>query len=578
MSDQLIFDPVVPMTVLIVVALVASTFFMWLEWARSTRYFTVRITAALVTIIGLFGIFARPSLSSKTNGEVILVTKNYDTKKLDSLKQTNSYASLIAIDSTGKDIQELSSINELEKYADAVRCVLGDGLSPAALEFLKNKSFEYYPANMPEGIIAINLPRDVFEKQGATISGTINSSKTGKLILSTAGEKIDSFEIIKQGVQSFTLRFTPKQPGNFLYTIEHNGKNDTVPIVVTKSKKLKILLLQESPTFESKYLKNFLGEQHPLVARYQLSKNKFRYEFSNLLDEKIDKLTLQSLSGFDLLIVDSDFLNILSSGEEKAIDASIKNGLGLIVLASDKNVSSVKISSITGMKFLNYKSDTAKFALKGQHFTLPAVSLNLIGATVPVIKNQTRTLAGIKSKGLGKIGLQLLQETYQLQLQSDSLAYAKLWTQIIQQTSRIEMKSSSVAITNAFPIYVNDPIHFDVISDSQHPKSFLDSVRIPLNEDFYFDDLYHSKNWAGKTGWHTISMEGDSIPNYFYVSSDHSLKSLRTTNQIHNTLRKAGTGVTKETDSKTSFTEISPLIFLILFLAGVATLWLVPKL
>jgi hypothetical protein len=578
MSDQLIFDPIASMTILIVVLSLALTFFVWLEWARLTAHRTIRITAAVIAIIGLFGLFARPSFSTKTNGEVILVTKNYDGKKLDSLKQANPYASLVAIDSTAKEIKQLSSINELGNYAEVVRYILGDGLSPAELEFFKNKSFEYYPANIPEGIIALNLPRGVFAKQGATISGTINAPKIGKLILATAGEKIDSFEIRKEGVQPFAISFIPKQPGKFLYTIEHNQEIDTLPIVVNQSKKLKILLLQESPTFESKYLKNFLSEQHQLVVRYQLSKNKHRYEFANLPDEKVDKLTLQSLSRFDLLIVDSDFLNGLSSNEEKAIDTSIKNGLGLIVLASDKNVSSDKIARISGMKFSNYKSDTAKFALTGGSFTLPAVNLNLIGVSVQVIKNQTRTLAGVKSKGLGKIGIQLLQETYQLQLQSDSLVYAKLWTQLIQQTSRIEMKSNSVAITNACPIYSNDPIHFDIISGDQHPRVFLDSIRIPLNEDFYFDDLYHSKNWASKIGWHNVSIEGDSTPTYFYVSSSQSLKSLRTANQIHNTLRKAGTGSTKETHAKTVYSKISPLIFLILFFAGVATLWLVPKL
>jgi hypothetical protein len=578
MSDHLVFDPIISMTVLIVVILVALIFFVWLEWTRPSPHRVLRIAAVIITIVSLFGLFARPSVSSTTTGEVILITKDYDAKKLDSLKQAKPYASLVAIDSSTKDIKQLSSINELEKYAGEVHSILGNGLSPAGLEFFKNKSFEYYPARLSEGIIAINLPRSVFAKQTAAISGIINVSKPGKLILSIAGEKIDSLEIKKQGAQPFEMSFIPKQPGKFLYTIEHNQEIDTIPIVVNESKKLKILLLQESPTFESKYLKNFLGEQHKLVVRYQLSKNRYRYEFSSLPDEQIDRLTLQSLSSFDLLIVDSDFLNGVSSDQQKAIDGSIKSGLGLIVLASDEHVSSDKISRIVGIKFLNYKSDTAKFVLKGKPFTLPAVSLNLIGENIAVVKNKTRTLAGVKSKGLGKIGIQVLQETYQLQLQGDSLAYANLWTQLIQQTSRIKMRTSFVTITNAFPIYPNDPIHFDIISDNQHPKSFLDSIRIPLYEDFYFDDLYHSKNWAGKVGWHSVSMEGDSIPTYFYVSSNQSLKSLRTANQINNTRQKAGAGLTKEAQAKRIYTKISPLIFLILFFAGVATLWLVPKL
>jgi hypothetical protein len=163
-------------------------------------------------------------------------------------------------------------------------------------------------------------------------------------------------------------------------------------------------------------------------------------------------------------------------------------------------------------------------------------------------------------------------------LQSDSLAYAQLWTELIQQTSRIEMKPSSITLTNNLPIYTDDPITLDILTTSEKPSVFLDSIRIPLNEDFYFNDLYHSKNWAGKPGWHTLRIEGDSIPTYFYVSSGQSLQSLRTTNQIITTAQKAAGPVKKKETSKIAYAKISPLIFLILLLAGAATLWLVPKL
>ena len=80
----------------------------------------------------------------------------------------------------------------------------------------------------------------------------------------------DSVSFTQQGNHDFTLSLTPKQSGLFVYSvvIEDDGKSVTqkFPVEVKEEKKLNILFVQNYPTAETRYLKNFLIENGHALA------------------------------------------------------------------------------------------------------------------------------------------------------------------------------------------------------------------------------------------------------------------------------------------------------------------------
>ncbi len=569
MTDQfLILNPIIASEILGSLLFICVSYFSWLEWKRKTRWFLLRTIAICLIGLSLFGIFLRPSIKDKRTNNIILLSTRYNQKKVDSLKNQFKDSHIVSL--------EKENSKSLEQISEDITVVVGDGLNPAHLELLRESKFNYLPSNISEGIVRLNLPKEIFANQSSTLTGTINNL-SGPVNIKLSSSQIidDSIQINKTGIQPFRLTFTPKQAGQFLYRIEMGSTVDTIPVVVNEQQHFKILMLEKFPTFEFKFLKNFLSENHQVVTRYEVSKNKFRYEYANQQPEEIGKITLQRLSSFDLLITTPDLLSTLPTNEFNAITNSVKNGLGLIMLPTEPELMK-RILKLTGIELSPFKRDTATFSVNQKTFTLPTPKAHLTGDVKVLLKNRNRNLSAVSSVGLGKVGFQLLQETYQLQLGGDSLAYSKLWTDILQESSRFKLKSSSITMKNDFPIYEDDPLEIEIIN-KEIPEATIDSVRLTLNEDVCIDDFYHVRSWASSPGWHQLQINGDSTQLYFFVSGSKSWNTLRNANNMMRTQMKSGQASDKS-EARIFYNPVSPLIFFIMLIIAFSTVWLLPKL
>ena len=176
--------------------------------------------------------------------------------------------------------------------------------------------------------------------------------------------------------------------------------------------------------------------------------------------------------------------------------------------------------------------------------------------------------------GLGHIGFMLLQETYQLNISGNSDDYATLWVDLISKTARAA-QGNAIRITSSFPYYENDPIYFDLISD--HTEVQADGNAVAMSEDAIIDNVWHSKVYAGKPGWHLLtSALSDSL--HYFVCTQNTWQPLRIKEQqIANTIATTGEQQTTN-ELNYEMKEIPSVIFFLLFLICSAFNWLVPKL
>lgn len=565
------FNPILPAWMGFIL-LVVLVFFFWKESQRKLKYKLLRLLAQTVIIISLMAILFQPALQrEQTSSSIILLTPNYDSKKVDSLLQTSD--GLVLRHSNGTKPfrnSHLITANELEPLSSKIGFVVGEGLSTAQLDQLPAHNFRYLAAAQPEGIIQVHIPDKIIVDQPQQISGVLKCTEK-KLLQFVGPDDIEDSVTLAAGQNSFSLNFTPRQAGLMVYQLQLDGYAEPVPVEVIAEKKLKILFLQKYPTAESRTLKNFLAEKnHSIVLRNQISKGKYSYEFANAPVAKISSLSKTVLDQFDLLIADEPTLSELSSFERTVFSTAVQDGLGIHVL-------------LTGYsKNLNWllpiprkiKTDTINLSLS-KTYTLPRFEFEWSEADGlnSVLTTSSGYLSGYFFQGRGKISVMVLPETYPIRVQGNEKDYASLWTNLISRTARAAI-ADRIEINNRFPYYPNEPILFNV-SSSGKPSARSQGSPVSLAEDVLIDNVLCGKTWASKPGWNSITTQEDTL--HYFVCSPKNWNSLRISNQIaENRIQQGSAGAT--TFSSTVYQQIHPLIFFLLFLLASGFLWLAPKL
>jgi hypothetical protein len=583
MTDRwLVTDPVLPPILLHGIVVALAVFFAWMEWKRNAPHLSVRLIALIIMMLAVAGFLLRPRYETTTSQQIILLTPEYDKSKADSL--LNIYPSLKVFHS--KDAEPYHNSVAVDSYHDVspqledIIFILGLGLPPEALDLFPSCNYQFIPAPYPNGVIRLSLTEKIIRNRTATIEGVLNNrSENSKFILTGPGGKEDSVSFLKSGLQPFSLSFRPKKAGRFLYMLQ---SADTIvgklPVSVQEEQQLNILFIQHYPTFETRYMKDFLARDHSLLVRYKLSKNKFRYESINRKERTINRLTKESLSEFDLLIIDTDALRDLQVSERNNLRSAIEEGLGLLPFFNAQPGSTQ--DDMVPFTFRTYGADTAHVSLHGsRQFVLPAWPLRPVSESgmTPVLKNKNRILSGYRHQGFGKIGFQLLQETYRLMLQGDSIAYSSLWSNILEKISRSDTKELTIWQQRpTFPLYPDAPVEIEFISSEIKPRVLVNDIEIPLAENILIDDVWMAKFWTDREGWNRIAVAGDTISD-LYTSNKNEWRSLAMANALESTRDAAAHGL-REKKLSEIFMPVPGWIFYLLFLIAAGFLWLAPKL
>ncbi|HZI26301.1 MAG TPA: hypothetical protein VFD46_14550, partial [Chryseolinea sp.] len=255
---------------------------------------------------------------------------------------------------------------------------------------------------------------------------------------------------------------------------------------------------------------------------------------------------------------------------------SIFSGLGLLHLTP---VTGKRLSKFFPFQTTLVKSDSANFKIGSKSFSLPANRLRIVpnDSTKAIQKNKLGILSGYTFRGAGKIGFQLLQETFRFTLSGDSNAYAEVWSPLLEQVARSTVNPSKIKIITPFPWYENEPIDIEVISSAESISLMDDSISLPLKEDLIFDNIWHARTWAGGAGWHQLKT-GDGTTLSYYVSSPTEWKTLSIINKRNANKFSAQEDVDLKSEKIEALEKIPPLIFYITFILAAGFIWLSPKL
>ncbi|MEM7109456.1 MAG: hypothetical protein AAF519_14620, partial [Bacteroidota bacterium] len=301
-----------------------------LEVNRASKRKYGRIFTTFILALSLFMLFARPVVRRTVEkSKLIILTPRFREAQLDSLTSVYPSASIADWDTLQ------SAFNRFNKIF-----VIGSGIPLYDIWKLEGLDVNYLGAPSIPGYQAIHFPDRVVQDEVVRIMGRYSNvaQDSLKLRLRLYDMVCDSTFLAPGLNQPFELTATALLPGKFEFSIEIYSKDsvvstETIPLEILGSRKYRILMVNTFPTFELRYLKNYLvNDGHEVIVRNNISKERFAYERYNTTLPNLTRLTQEYLSKFDILLLDLGTLSTFNGYERNEMVKSVQNGLSLFFL------------------------------------------------------------------------------------------------------------------------------------------------------------------------------------------------------------------------------------------------------
>lgn len=553
--------------------------FIWKEWSQSGKHrLYFKVLLAFLAISSLILIALKPAIpGDKDSNKLVLLTHGFEKFQLDSLKKAHKKIKQLEYEPGQLISKEIRAAKNV--------FILGHGIRQYDLWQLDEIPALFLVGNLPEGVVKLNYEQENFVGDSLVLKGLYANPESGNQLVmqDPAGTGLDSLVFNTEEKRSFRLSAELKVEGKYLFSLVEKDSfgeiltSDPVPVKVSKKDPLQILVINSFPTFETRYLKNFLAEAgHRITVRSQITTGRYKYEYFNTNRSSLGSLTEESLGPFDLLIIDAAALRSLPGNQRSAIENSAReNGLGVFIQADDAFFKSPGI-----LADLDFERITAtEVSIEhwpGIKFPIHPYTLKDDFRIQSIHSANNLISTGYKRNGFGRIGTTIFTNTYQLMLDGHTRAYKQLWSQVVENISRKE--NPAVAWEkNQMIAYKHEPYDFRLrtVLDSVEVKN-KEGNTIPLMQEVDFPTLWKGTTWPKQSGWNTLQADTTGVFEY-YVSNKTHWKALTAFNTFEANKRYfirpeiVGQGLRP-------LEPINPLWFFGLFLICMGGLWLEPKL
>lgn len=553
--------------------------FLWKEYAQSgKRGLFLKSVIALVAVGSLAAMVLQPLRTEvRSKGVGVILTPNYTENQRDSLKVAHKGISEIPYDGNGFEKKQLDSIRTVY--------VLGNGVAPYDFWQLEHIAKTYMGGDAINGIARLKYEQELVLGDSLKVDGLYVKPSMGNWLVleDAAGNGLDSMKVKGTENLRFGLQTKPKVAGEFIYKLVEKDSlhfellSDPLPLKVRPENTLEILIINTFPTFETKYLKNFLAENgHELLVRSQLSKNKYKFENFNRKQGSIYGFTSTNLRNFDLVIIDAGSYLGLSAASKEALEEQIENeGLGVFI---QSDVSIVNNGGRFGFRLKrNFNSETSLSNWPKVKIPVYPSSLEADVLTQPILSSQNRILSAYIQKGAGRLGTTLLNDTYQLVLNGNEAVYQYIWSTTISAVSQKSMPMVQWETEN-FIAYQDVPFRFKLRTSISNPEVVDEgNNQIALRQNFQLLDEWEGVVYSRERGWNQLGIIGDStMTSSYYVVENTAWKSINATDVSRENERKFRGNIPSEVVISTS-KPMSRWWFFVAFALAMGYLWVLPR-
>lgn len=533
---------------------------------------------ALVAVISLLALFLQPLVAERrAKGIGVLLTAQYQQGQVDSLKQIYNGLSELTYTENSPLGASLDSIQRL--------FVVGEGVMPYDFWQFEGLETTYIDDNEAHGIVRIQYDEQLVVGDSLHLRGLYKKPALGeKLVLQDpSGIDLDSLAIGVVDDLRFHVVTKPKVAGKFVYrllvkdSLDTEHSSEPLPVVIREQEQLSILIINTFPTFETKYLKNFLAENgHALLVRSQLTKGKFKFESFNGNRGAIYGFTAQNLQDFDLVITDIGSYRSLSGASQRALKNQVeKEGLGVFIQPEaslidegDRFGFRLKRKNNTSLQlknFPNIKLETYPFAFRAE------------ALLQELITSPQGTIAAYYQQGAGRMGSSILVDTYQLVLDGKEELYQYLWATTLAGIAQKSVLSTTWNIEKRI-VQVDEPLAFSLRTNSTRPEvTTAENARIALQQSPHLMDQWSGVVYPVEEGWQQVNLTQDSTARAdYYVASPQAWKAVRSFDKRAANRKQFDGRIVKQLDG-TALRPINRLWFFLAFAFAMGFLWFEPR-
>lgn len=550
--------------------------FLWKEWTTTGRKrMVLKSWVSLIAIAALMMLALKPAAPLPYEAEkTILLTEGYEQQHLDSLQELMPKVKVEQYE-PGVPLKE-----ELRLKSEVL--LLGNGLETFDLWQLEEVPVEYLKGKAPKGLVRINYPEKGTAGDFWNFKGHYAKPVEGnRLILQgPGGTALDSVVLIGEESQTFRLSTELLVEGNYLFSIVEKDslrevlRKDPIPLQVDPSRSLKILIVNAFPSFETKYLKNYLAEAgHEVVVRSQITRGRFKYEYFNTERVPIGSLEEEQLKDFDLLVIDAGSLPALTRERVASLEKAVRSsGLGVFIQPDQRFFASQH--ALRPFEFVPHAGTEVNH--EGTELSKAAFSFENLPGLEVIHNSEGGIYSAYKRMGSGRIGSSVFENTYQLVLEGKGKAYKKIWTELLD---RLAKEASDKAVWE--PInsmaFADKPFRFRLRTALADPRVMEAQELLPLKRDVALQDVWEGTTWPRESGWQRQVLKNDTTATFEYYVMDSSHWNALVAQQTINENRRYFMDRKLELEELSVLEPISPIWFYCIFLGALSFLWFEPK-
>lgn len=608
-------------SVVIIASVLLALLLSWLE-LRSPRRRRLpgRLIATFITVAA-FACMIIPVMYTSANkaaatGEIIWLTPGASVKGLSKAQASPIYTNDPSLASP--DIvymPDLSWFLATHPDVKSIR-VYGYGLTPQELEILQQQHihFAFRPAPLPDGFVAASWNRYIRLGNELDVQGTYRNTTNEKvkLVLAGVGTRLDSITIAADSNTTFSLRSTPSHTGNTLYELSaeypgHKTITEKIPVTISPSTNMTVLLLSSAPAFDNKFLVNWLYEnKYQVIARHVVSKNKYALQFLNRTAVSLQNISPALLQTVDVLVTDDEAIATLSPPEKAAIRAQVGKGMGLVLQADSSYAVNPFSKSFPVKKQPGHTINARPLKLAGQATaTIPILPVQWLyiessHKDQPLVTDDNNVvLVSCRLYGAGKVVLNTVSNTFGWLLQGNQPDYARFWSLLLSKAARQQRQERLWQQATNFPV-AGDPVELTLHAEgtpsgeaghsgearalsetgtpNEIPVIHTPNGKVYVAQHAWLPDTWTGTWWPVEKGWQTIS-SADSTALYIYGTTDWTTARTSITISSNTAFYQQQEKGATQTGSATVQTtrRVPVIIFWLFFIVGCAYLWIEAK-
>jgi hypothetical protein len=513
------------MTIWVPLFLALAAGFAWLEYQRPNRsHLLLRVLAAAIAVAALAVLVLVP----RGGGTVIVLTPG---------------APLASHSRQAVSLDQVQSLAAVERRAATIR-LAGWGLLPHEWPDGVRALAGFERADLPFGIVRLDSPTEVGVGEPLPVRGRVNlaGEDSAWVLLEDPSGPRDSARVAGDS-SGFTLMDRPRAPGAAPYRLRirsahHLESAETLGVAVQPEVLPSLLILDGSPSFETGFLKRWLGERGARVAiRTAISRDRFRTETLNGATGEIGGLTEALLARYDAVLADGETIAGLSPEERKVLDDQVRSaGLGLLItadapwLVARRSCGLLNGYLLDPIEAAGDKRDrrvsrpTVRNGARRSRTGIETETVSLKPAGIePLVHDEVgRVMAAWRRAGGGRVALTLLRTPSRWLLEGEPDQYASYWYAMIRAVARDT--TTRVFIGAEGPVRPDHPVLLSLAtrgSERDRNRTPKVSVRSPegssdavaLAQDPFDPARWSGRYWPRTTGWHRLELAGSrAIP------------------------------------------------------------------